>query len=101
MEKQITSQEGLSCVLLADDDNHRTLARIHPTSFLDHVHVELFKIKILGHLVLRVVYFFTILAVSSDNGKGSENYTRATEDPSNAKGRWNALVNPDNATILS
>jgi hypothetical protein len=101
VKQKITSQEGFTGVLLSNDHDHGTFTRIHSTSFFDHLHVEFLEIEVLRHLVLLVVYFLTFPAETSHNGKGSANDTRIFEDPSYAEVGRNALVNEDDATVLS
>jgi len=46
LKQNITHQEGLARILLADNDDHRTLARVDFASFLDHVHIELPELEV-------------------------------------------------------
>jgi hypothetical protein len=98
VEQQVTSQERFARVFLADNDNHRTFARIHSASVFDHVHVELPELKI--HLVLTVVYFLTFITETLHNGKGLENDVREHEDPPSTETGRNALVYEDNAALF-
>ena len=44
--EDIANQEGLSSILLTDDDNHRTLARINLTTVFQHGDVELSQLEV-------------------------------------------------------
>jgi len=44
--QDIANQERLSCILLPDDDNHRTLARINLATVFQHSDVELSQLEV-------------------------------------------------------